>query len=473
MTEQTDISDVTPVDHDGQLYAMQMQLRSQRAGDILRGMNQVRKWLQDNPEDGQVYEILLDVVEENHDVIRERVRDLFLEMIQKGSKGAEEALAHLPSTPEDLLADADDAYYAAEYGRAIQLYVQVLRRVPDHKRAIEYLAKAKTAQQDAGEFVLGLPREAVQYYRRARSYLAAKDFLLAIKSLSAAVESAQARNLPYPDAEELLKNAQDSLIADEYRQNANLAIQKDKWEDALDLLNKGLSLSLADVSIQKELDGLRDLLIAELEIRKVGQLKLFAPLTELQNALRVAQSVVGSENLLLKLVSSQIRKIKLARITTLVVIALGGVFILYRNELKENVILPLISVDSPQGSLISQTPTFEVDVVPTINVADEIAPLNHTETLTSTLAPTLTPTLTLIPVLGYGKLTEYTFPLAKPNGDVLGIQLKPKQYVTILDRREINGFVWYDCRWEIDGEYGDGWILEKFIQFAPPPTPTP
>ncbi len=42
-----------------QLGAVQIQLRSQRAGDNLRGMDQARLWLQENPEDRGVYELLL------------------------------------------------------------------------------------------------------------------------------------------------------------------------------------------------------------------------------------------------------------------------------------------------------------------------------------------------------------------------------------------------------------------------------
>jgi tetratricopeptide (TPR) repeat protein len=214
-------------------------LRSQSASDILRGMSQARYFLQENPEDGQVYEILLDAVQENHD-IRDKVLNLFLEMVQKGAKVAEDAISVFPSSVEDLLADADDAYYAAEYGRAIQIYIQVLRRAPDHARAMEYLTKAETAQQDAGNLILGLPREAVQYFRRARSYLTAKDFLLAIKSLSAAVETAQAKGMAYPEAEELLKTADDYLTAEQYNEKANSALQKKQWGTFWDLYNRAI-----------------------------------------------------------------------------------------------------------------------------------------------------------------------------------------------------------------------------------------
>ncbi len=158
--------------------------------------------------------------------LREQVRDLFLEMAQKGSNVAEDAISLLPSTLSQLLADADDAYYAAEYDQAIQLYRQVLKRAPDNERAKEHLAKARDEKSKPREDKPGLPREALQYYRRARSYLAARDFSIAIKSLSAAVEAAHVRGMEYPEAEQLLDSVQDTLVADEFRRKGRSCIQK-------------------------------------------------------------------------------------------------------------------------------------------------------------------------------------------------------------------------------------------------------
>ena len=463
MTEQFNNSDLIPTERDRQLNAMQIQLRSQRASDILHSMTQVRKWLQENPEDRQIYGILLDAVQENHD-IREKVRDLFLEMVQKSSKGAEESLSILPSTPKDLLTDADDAYYAAEYGRAIQLYLLVLKRVPDNKRAKEYLAKARSAQQDAGDLVFGLPREAVQYYRRARSYLAAGDFLLAIKSLSAAVETAQARGLLYPDADELLKTAQESLIADEYKHKANLAVQQEQWGEAMDCIKKGLALNLADTSIKKELDSLRELLRAELDLRRFGAFKVFVPLGHISNALRIAEKVVSPDNPLLKMVAKQLNQITSIRIASSAVILLGFLFWLYRLETNEIHFFLPAPTNTP--TLIITLETFTLEVQPSATIAP-------TNTLMVTATETMTPAPTPIPVLGYGKIREYTFPLEKPNGDLLGVQLKPDQYLTILEREDVSGLIWYKCRWDFNNVTNEGWLLDEFIQFAPAPTATP
>ena len=89
--------------------------------------------------------------------------------------------------------------------KAIQLYRQVLKRVPDNERAKDHLTKARVEKSKPREAKTELPREAIQYYRKARSYLSARDFLIAIKSLSAAVEAADVRGMKYPDAEQLVR----------------------------------------------------------------------------------------------------------------------------------------------------------------------------------------------------------------------------------------------------------------------------
>jgi len=63
-------------------------------------------------------------------------------------------------------------------------------------------------------------------------------------NLGAAVEAAQARGMHYPDAEQLINSLQDLLIADEYKQKADLALNQEQWTDALDLYEKALNLTL-------------------------------------------------------------------------------------------------------------------------------------------------------------------------------------------------------------------------------------
>ena len=174
-----------------QLDAVLVQLGSQRPSDVWRGMDQVRQWLSDDPENREVYGVLLDAVKESRD-LREQVRNLLAEMDRKGSRSAQEAMSKLPSGIQDFSADADDAYYAGEYERAIQLYRQVLKLDPENAHAKDHIAKAEI-KRITGETASGLPRAAEQFYRRARSFIAAREVVTAMNLLSAAIEAARAR----------------------------------------------------------------------------------------------------------------------------------------------------------------------------------------------------------------------------------------------------------------------------------------
>lgn len=208
-----------------------MLLTSQRPSDVWRGTEQVRQWLKANINDREVYYVLLDAVKQNPG-LREGVRNILLEMIQQKSSVAEEALTRLPAFIQDILAEADDAYYAAEYSKAIQFYQQVLRLDPNNSNAKEHLEKALLRQENS-EQPADLPRSAKQFYWRARSYIAGKEIITAINLLNAAIEAAQAKGLRYPDAENELVNVQKISLATEHIKKAESAISKGKRKDAL------------------------------------------------------------------------------------------------------------------------------------------------------------------------------------------------------------------------------------------------
>ncbi len=239
-----------------QLRAVLVQLSSQRPSDVWRGIEQVRQWLTEDPENRDVYGLLLDAVKENR-YLREQIRGLLSEMIQKGSTSANEAMASLPYSIQDLLSDADDAYYAAEYNRAIQLYQQILKLDPDNTRVKEYLNRA-IISRDSPDVQTNIPRVALQYYRRARSLIASRHVVTAINLLNAAIEAAQVKGMEYPEAEEALNQMQDLLIANEYIEEANTAIREKRGKDALDLYNKALVLDPTNETIRRELKGLQD-----------------------------------------------------------------------------------------------------------------------------------------------------------------------------------------------------------------------
>jgi tetratricopeptide (TPR) repeat protein len=449
-----------------------MKLRSQKPSDVLLGMREAEQWLNENPEEWDVYGTLLDAVKETPE-LRDQVRSLLIEMMQKGSNAAQKALSIIPSSVKDLLADADDAYYAGEYEQAMQLYRQVLRLDPQNARAREQLSKPRSDYPTAEDLKTGIPRDAVQYYRRARSYIAARDYLHAIRSLSAAIESAQVRGVTFIEAEQLLSTAQDSQIAEEFKEKAKHAQENRHWAEALDLYTKALRLENTDEAVKKEIRGLQGLLRAESELRNRGVLKIFAPLGKLQKAWESAKGVVNPDDPLLNFVEKQLNQIRMIRIGGIIAILVlvGFVFFSFWGEKFELFELHGTTTLTPTSALTgtfaittSETPTQIASPIPTASVTD-----------TPTVTATYTPESTFTPVpLGYGILNSNTYPLEEPDGKQLGYILYRKQPVTMWESRISHSFTWYRCSWVVNGIPGEGWILGRLVdELEITPTPSP
>lgn len=186
-----------------------IQLCSKRPSDVWRGMEQARQWLKENPEARDVYGLLLGAVQQNRE-LKEQVRNLLSEMMQRGSKAAEQAMLLLPSSEQEFLADADDAYYVENYAQAIQLYKQVLSLNPDNKRASDQLIKAQLSLL-AGDKKKGVPARASKLYRQARSHLAVRNFDGAIQLVSAAIEITRNAGVSFPEAEDLVSQLNELL----------------------------------------------------------------------------------------------------------------------------------------------------------------------------------------------------------------------------------------------------------------------
>jgi tetratricopeptide (TPR) repeat protein len=246
---------------------------------------------------------------------------------QNGSKIIKESLSALPHNIPDMLLDADDAYYGAEYELAINLYRQVLKLDPENDRAKNHIAKAEI-KRITEESSADLPRVAKQYYLRARSYIAARDFLTAMKMLSASVESAQERGMAYPDAERLLNSVQDYFVAEEFKQKANLALEKGQWNKALDFYDKALSLDPTNQVMKIELESLQSLFNFESELRNKGILKIFSPIGKLQKSFEAARVVLSSNNPMLSYIENQIKQIRLIRIGGIIIILVMAYIIL-------------------------------------------------------------------------------------------------------------------------------------------------
>ena len=452
-----------------QLDAVLIQLSSQRPSDVWRGMEQARQWLKEDTEDKDVYGLLLDAVQKNRD-LREQVRNLLTEMMQGGSQSAEKAILALPSSLTDFIADADDAYYGAEYERAINLYRQVLKLDPENAHAKDHIAKAEI-KRITGETASGLPRVAEQYYRRARSYIAARDVITAMNLLNAAIEAAQAKNIKYIEAEEALNNMNNLLLADDFRQKAKTALNENRWNDALESYNKALTLDPANELTKRELESLQDLLRTETALKKRGVMRVFMPISKLQNTVEAARIVMNSGNPLLSYIEKQLSQIRLFRATSIILLLIIIIFPLYYNDDIRGLFAPVLA-ETP----IISTATYTSEVVPTNTEqqATESIIITNTQTI-NTDTPTPTPTETLTPtptevILGTGYINKgIASTWDAPNGKLIE-RLSLNHPLTILEQKTIaTNFLWYRCRWENNGITHEGWILAEYITFGSPP----
>jgi serine/threonine protein kinase len=331
----------------------------------------------------------------------------------------------------------------------------------------QYVGKSyKLTEKD---LVTGMPFDAVQYFRRARSYIAARDYVYAYNWLELAVETARKAGVSYSDAEQLLSNVQNILEVNEVKQKVKpLLEKKEQWKEVLDIYTNAISRHPANTLLRKEFDRLQGLLKAESKLRNRRFLRLFTNLFHLRVVLDSTKNIVKPNNPLYSYVEQQYNQIRLAQ--------LGSVFMLLVVVLFASVStgkLKFFPVPTPAPVILPHATAFNPSITPTQTV-------NPTSTLayTPSISPTniVEPTPTLV-VLFYGKLESYHFePYDVPNENILDLTVERNQLLMILDQRESSGALWYECVWEIEGatpSTGRGWILADRIKKIPPPTPTP
>ena len=409
-----------------QLDAILIQLSSQRPSDVWRGKEQVRQWLKEDPEDRDVYALLVTAAQKNRN-LRDDVRNMIVEMLQNGSKAAEQAILSLPSGIDGISADADDAYYAAEYDRAIQLYEQVLRLNPENPRAKEHLEKAKM-NQASGESASDLPRAAEQFYRRARSFNAARDYLAAANLLQQAIEAAKAKGMSYPEAEEEMQHMQNLLLAKEYLDKAKIALENKQSKKALDYYEKASNVDPTNQEIQRLINEQRSGPKNEATMRWAG--------------IAVAISVVGF--FLVSLVTQ-------------------------RAALTPTPISPVIT-QTPITHLVTPATISSTDIplatsTPALQITAEVTVTNSI-TPTPTLTQTPVPTESIVGIGFINKAIASTW--QEPNSGLIE-RLTLNHPLTLLEKRIVGEDIWYKCRWENNGVLREGWILADYITFGTAP----
>ena len=314
--------------------------------------------------------------------------------------------------------------------------------------------------------VAKLPFDAIQHYRRARSYIAAKDYEYANYWLELAVEISRKAGVHYSDAEQLLNSVRDILELDEVRKKVTPLLEKGQWKEVLDLYAKAVEVYPSNELLKKEYDGLQGLVRAESELHNKGALRLFTNPFRLKTILDSTKDIINPNNPLYSFVKQQYNQIRFLQ--------LSGMFILLAFVLITSISIGKYSYFQllPAATISASTPTLAPSTTPTL--IDTLEP-TATLTITVTASPTntLTPTATAFTVVGYGMLdSSYFFPVVEPNGERLGSALARKQLVTIIEKKEDHGSLWYKCIWEVDGVSGTGWILADKIKIVPVPTAT-
>jgi tetratricopeptide (TPR) repeat protein len=316
------------------------------------------------------------------------------------------------------------------------------------------------------DLAIGLPKDAVEHFRRARSYIAAEDYEYAIYWLELAVETAHKAGVDYSDAELLLKNVQDILEINEFKKEVGPVSEKGQWKELLDLYAAAIVQYPNNQLLKSEFGSLRDLVQAELKLRNKAFFKIFTNLFRLRTILDSTKDIMGSDNPLYVFIKQQYNQIKVAQ--------LGSVFGLVVIALFVGVLTakPKFFEPSPVASAtitLANTPS----AMPPQTVASTRTPI-VVATLPITLTNTIEPTSTLI-ILGYGKLETYYFkPYDEPNKNILAdVAVQRNQILTILAEEVNSGALWYKCVWETDGVVHQGWVLaDRITIIKATPTPT-
>lgn len=166
-------------------------------------------------------------------------------------------------TLQELIENADDAYYAMKYDQAVDIYKEALDLDSGNKHAREQIRKVELNRLSKDTAPINLPPEALQLYRRSRSFIAGDDLAQARKLLRRAVDIAEKSNMDFPNARELLKNIQNALKAEALKKKAFDEFDTQQWGKAESDLNAALDLDPTDDAIKVLLSHLRSLLKAQ------------------------------------------------------------------------------------------------------------------------------------------------------------------------------------------------------------------
>jgi hypothetical protein len=379
-----------------------------------------------------------------------------------------------------------------EYEQAIELYQKVLKIDPENVRAREQTAKAEL-NRIAGRPDNDLPRAAIQYFRRARSHIAARDFGAAMNLLSAALEAARANGQDFPEAESLLNSMQDLWTADEYKAKAEVALKKEQWGTAYDLYNKAFLLNPQD-HVTKELlaglDGLMraDALLDALSDQDSGDKEYQEKLAKIDGYLKSAEEIkalVGTSllkscraryNQHLGKGGKSLRFLRPALVAIIILLLFisTGMMIAWWTEMRETGLTLSTPTNAAPANLVLSTaltpkasPLFPTPVpfTPT-QTAAPMTPTSIPNTATITFTPTALVTVTATS-LANGTLTYNANSFVDPSTWTVNVKVPYGTDVIILEQKSFGNDQYYLCTWVQDGQPQRGWIKVDFVKIIP------
>ncbi len=252
------------------------QLESRRPFDVTQGIDLLFKLIRQNQNNSELFTVLRQTIDkhpEHLQQIEEELNTLDVNLAKDILKTIRTSLSQSeinevadPNSElvsgEDslstLLEKADDKYYAAEYDQAIRLYQAVLEKDSSNQIAHEQLKKAELLRGQE-KISKKLPREAVQFYRRARSYVNAGDVNSAANLLQAALDAVEKEGLVFAEAQELFDSLQDAIAAADFKKEADDALKEKDWKKAVEKLTYALKLDSTDSVTKKLLEQIESL----------------------------------------------------------------------------------------------------------------------------------------------------------------------------------------------------------------------
>ena len=208
---------------------------------------------------------------------------------------------------------------------------------------------------------------------------------------------------------------------------------------------------------------------AETALKKRGIMKVFMPISQLQNTVEAARIIMNSGNPLLSYIEKQLSQIRWFRAIGVVLLLIIIIFPLYNNDSLRGLFTPALTDTPAVISTVTDTP----EVISTNTEQQATEPVIATNTqVINTNTPQPTPTETLTPtevILGVGYINKgIASTWDAPNG-VLIEKLTLNHPLTILEKKDVAQSTWYRCRWVSNGTTREGWVLAEYVTFGTPP----